>query len=302
MHYRLNIQEFPHVSHMNLHNTVPDWIHFRRISGEYILFIIKSGSLYIKENTTEYELKTGDMLLLDPEKLHIGSRPAQASYYYIHFPATVLSPVNYVKDELFTILSENRNLFYNTSPFEHGLYWKSPLILPKTLHMQDSSLFRRIELFMEQAIFASEHHHDHFKITLSCCFMEILVELASFYSTTVLDIENACFSKQQLAFIQNIIEYLHTHYTEKISSTSISEHFQMNFDYLNRIFKKKNGITIFSYLNTLRINKATELLVAGNLKSYEIADAVGFHDTYYFSKAFKKQMGTSPKNYLKIHS
>ena len=69
------------------------------------------------------------------------------------------------------------------------------------------------------------------------------------------------------------------------------------------MFKKKTGTPIFAYLNTLRINKAIELLALGQTtKIYEIARAVGYSDEYYFSTVFKKQTGMSPKKLFKIIS
>ena len=47
------------------------------------------------------------------------------------------------------------------------------------------------------------------------------------------------------------------------------------------------------------MNKAKELLMTSNLKSYEIAAIVGFSDEFYFSKAFKKKVGVSPSTFIK---
>ena len=62
----------------------------------------------------------------------------------------------------------------------------------------------------------------------------------------------------------------------------------MSFDYLNRMFKKQTGITIFEYLNRIRINKAKELLLTGTMKSSEIAAAVGYCDEYHSVKHLKR--------------
>ena len=93
--------------------------------------------------------------------------------------------------------------------------------------------------------------------------------------------------------------YLHEHYAEKITGDMIGQNLNMDFDYLNRLFKKQLDVTIFTYLNRVRVNKAKELLLEGHRKAYEIAGEVGYCDEFYFSKMFKKEVGVSPSAWLK---
>ena len=60
-------------------------------------------------------------------------------------------------------------------------------------------------------------------------------------------------------------------------------------DHFRRCFKREVGKTPLQYLIALRIERARQLLSEGHRFSVEaIAEACGFSDTYYFSKAFKK--------------
>ena len=76
----------------------------------------------------------------------------------------------------------------------------------------------------------------------------------------------------------------------------------MNFDYLNRVFKKNIGKTIFVYLNEIRIHHAKELIATTSMKILSIGYRVGFQDECYFSKVFKKYTGMSPGQYEKLTS
>jgi len=58
-------------------------------------------------------------------------------------------------------------------------------------------------------------------------------------------------------------------------------------------------VTFIEYLNHARMERAKELLVGTYLKSYEIAEEVGFTEPTYFSKVFKKSSGLSPNEYRK---
>lgn len=92
-------------------------------------------------------------------------------------------------------------------------------------------------------------------------------------------------------------EYIDKNYLKSITLTQIAESININASYLSRIFKVKTGLSIVDTINRKKIERACELLDAGNFKIYEIAASLGIDDTTYFSHLFKKYMGLSPKNY-----
>ena len=58
-------------------------------------------------------------------------------------------------------------------------------------------------------------------------------------------------------------------------------------------------MTFKEYLNQIRIEKATELLVHSDEKIYTIAEKVGFHNTDYFISKFVQEKGMTPLQYRK---
>jgi AraC family L-rhamnose operon transcriptional activator RhaR/AraC family L-rhamnose operon regulatory protein RhaS len=62
-------------------------------------------------------------------------------------------------------------------------------------------------------------------------------------------------------------------------------------------FKDATGQSPIAYLIQLRIQRATELLRHGDQSISEIAFSVGFEDSNYFSRQFRKSMHTSPREY-----
>ncbi|SDW66792.1 response regulator [Paenibacillus sp. CF384] len=77
----------------------------------------------------------------------------------------------------------------------------------------------------------------------------------------------------------------------------VAQHVFINASYLRAVFKKENGMTVTDYITHIRMNKAKELLGAGNRKLSDIAESIGFSDGSYFSKSFKKFFGWSPSEY-----
>jgi two-component system response regulator YesN len=68
-------------------------------------------------------------------------------------------------------------------------------------------------------------------------------------------------------------------------------------DYLSRRFKRETGVGLHDYLLTLRLQRATSLLVKTTKSIKEISAEVGFRDPQVFSKAFKRRMGCPPTIY-----
>ena len=63
-------------------------------------------------------------------------------------------------------------------------------------------------------------------------------------------------------------------------------------------FKACTGYTLHNYINNKRLIKANELIRNG-ISMSEAAQQCGFNDYSSFVRAFKRQFGLSPKNYLK---
>ncbi|UKS29600.1 response regulator [Paenibacillus sp. HWE-109] len=72
--------------------------------------------------------------------------------------------------------------------------------------------------------------------------------------------------------------------------------------HLQALFKKETSQTINDYITSIRIDKAKELLRQPGVKIYEVAKMVGYQDTHYFSRIFKKWTGVNPLDYREEQS
>ena len=96
-----------------------------------------------------------------------------------------------------------------------------------------------------------------------------------------------------------IVAFISKNYKQNLSLKQIAEAVELSPNYICELFKKEMGINLSSYILQYRINRAKELLVSSNLKSYEIAEKTGFSDESYFSRSFKKVTGLSPYEFRK---
>lgn len=104
---------------------------------------------------------------------------------------------------------------------------------------------------------------------------------------------------KQPKLIDDIQKYLKANYQKSITNTVLSKEFGFVPSYISRLFKQhNNGISPGEYLSSYRIEKAKRIMKENpDLMVKEVADMVGFHDAYYFSKIFKKKTGMWPTEY-----
>lgn len=89
--------------------------------------------------------------------------------------------------------------------------------------------------------------------------------------------------------------YIKENYRRPITLTEIAGAASVNPSYLSRAFKEKTGATIVDTVNRLKMERAMALLDEKRLRVYEIGLDVGFEDTAYFCRLFKKFTGVSPR-------
>ncbi|MBE6023016.1 MAG: helix-turn-helix transcriptional regulator [Cellulosilyticum sp.] len=97
--------------------------------------------------------------------------------------------------------------------------------------------------------------------------------------------------------VKDVIMYLHANCKQKITIPKLSKQFHINRTTLSDRFFEATGETIITYLNKYRINVAAIMLRESNYSISNIAEEVGFNDTAYFAKLFKKYMFHTPSGY-----
>ncbi|MDO5544300.1 MAG: response regulator [Eubacteriales bacterium] len=98
--------------------------------------------------------------------------------------------------------------------------------------------------------------------------------------------------------LKQAVRYIDEHYQcEDISLNRVAKEVDLSPNYLSAVFSQEMGTTFVEYLTAKRMEKARELLRHSDLRSGEIAAAVGYKDSHYFSFLFKKTQGCTPRDY-----
>ena len=118
------------------------------------------------------------------------------------------------------------------------------------------------------------------------------------YRDSELPKANDTFQKED-EFINSLNAYI----TDRLSDPdlnvdAIARHFSMSRMQLYRKFNALADTTVNNYIQSVRMEKAIQLLKEQNLNITEVAYATGFSSVSYFSKTFKKMYGKSPSEAL----
>ena len=97
--------------------------------------------------------------------------------------------------------------------------------------------------------------------------------------------------------IQMAIGYIQEHFAENLTVNVLAEHYGMSPNYFSSMFKKEMSRSAVNYITELRINQARELLYHSELSGVDISKKVGYEDSQYFFRVFKKYLGMTPLQY-----
>lgn len=225
-----------------------------------IIFVI-DGEGEISNNGITYPLAPGDIAVVNQNCLHtIYSTKTDLRHRYL------------IVDRSFCV--------------ENGLDTENVSFQPK---LRDEEL-----LLLEERLNAacqSSEDTPYRVLTIRSLVLSIMSHLSTKYSTPKGQIDT---SDKRSAYIKSAIEYIRASYDKDISLASLAEFVGINESYLSRQFHKYTGYTVVSYLNYIRCKEAKRLLRDNTLTVSDVATICGFRDKSYFSKIFKRYVGTLP--------
>ncbi len=234
----------------------------------YVIGFIEEGQRSLVCKGEEYIINPGDLLLFNPYDTHSCEQidGKTLDYRYINVTLAVMKKL---------VLEINGN---NTLPcFKPNVVYQSDLVPSlKELHLkisQNESEFKKEELFL---YFMEELIQTHSDLTILPSALETSHEITT------------------------VCSYLEGNYTKTITLNDLSALTGWSKYHLLRSFSKQKGLSPYSYLETIRVNHAKRLLEQG-VKPIEVTLFTGFSDQSHFTKLFKRQIGLTPEQYMRIY-
>lgn len=114
---------------------------------------------------------------------------------------------------------------------------------------------------------------------------------------------DSTFDREELAEIKQsqvkkqIIDYIDQHYMQDLSLSDVAGAMHYSDPYFCKIFKNIFNKSFIMYLTELRIEKSKLLLMDITVNIKDISERVGFQDSNYYAKVFKRMEGMTPSEY-----
>lgn len=228
------------------------------------LTYVDKGELLTTIDGVSYHLKQGDLIFYAPMQFHTQSTFEKISSSYL----TINFKMN----------------------FNHA-----DLLCNKIFSLQRDSYFivtRLIEELSNDNLYSND---------LSLCYLKQLI-------IQMLRLDNSQFHSKPTTHMQqtyenellnDILLYIDDNIYEKISVSTLCDHFCISTSMLHSLFRKNMNNTAKNYINELKLSKSKELIRNSTHTLSEISEMLGFSSIHYFSKKFKSYFNISPTEYSK---
>ena len=270
--------------------SIHPWTHAKRIIDTYELMIGTKETLYMQQEDQRHEVNPGDIMLLEPYRLHEGYNECCSgiSFDWLHFRSQY--EVELVDDE--TVLREIAVV--PSSPDSHYSPESGFIYIPLFF---SPPIIDRVNIQFRQLMHVANSpeynaYAAHYLLT------SLLIEVSEQALQHVKGIQRGGKKDSQ---ISNIMEWTRVHATEKLSSHDVAQHFNYNRDYLSRFFKQNTGINLQEYIHHQKLLKAKELLSRSHLTVQQISHEVGIPDEKYFMKLYKIYEGITPTEFRRAY-
>ena len=228
------------------------------------LTYVDKGELLTTIDGVSYHLKQGDLIFYAPMQFHTQSTFEKISSSYL----TINFKMN----------------------FNHA-----DLLCNKIFSLKRDSYFIVTKLIEELS------NDNLYSNDLSLCYLKQLI-------IQMLRLDNSYFHSKPTTHMQqtyenellnDILLYIDDNIYEKISVSTLCEHFCISTSMLHSLFRKNMNNTAKNYINELKLSKSKELIRNSTHTLSEISEMLGFSSIHYFSKKFKSYFNISPTEYSK---
>ena len=166
-----------------------------------------------------------------------------------------------------------------------------PLDRPQVCRFSSAGTVRRMEFLFNQLFRTLEQDY-----TLGN-FIYLSQLLALILGETYARRQEDGTTARQNRQVTRAVRYMYRHLDRELTLAELSAAMGTSPSTLSAVFRQCTGHAPMDFFTRLKMKQACRMLRSGGEYVYEVARQLGYRDPYYFSRAFKKVMGVSPRSY-----
>ena len=275
------------------------WHLNERVIFDYELIYISTGSAVIKVGEQSYEAQTGDLFFLRPLVPHSLMPNPEQPFRQPHIHFDMFYQDN--SEEVYVSYWRLDELGRDIQLARDDRFWLSALDIPTKIRVSDPAY---VEATMMKIIDRPEsadpvdmlRNKATFIELLAYIFSEILDDAGESYKD---DCRNA---KDIETALERARGYILDHISNNLSIESVAQVAGFSKGYLVKLFKLRYKQSPTAMHTSLRMERAKQMLVYSSMSVTAIAHELGFESIHSFSRAFKENCRTSPKQYRQYHN
>ena len=210
-----------------------------------------------------YSAKAGDTIVVNSNELHYTYNNGEADFFCIHITPEFFADIDFSD------------------------------VLLKTYIGKDGFISDSVERLYRESCERQAGYDMRIKGTAYLLMAHIVCN----YKVNELSANDIILRKNRLNRMGEILNYISKNYHTKLTTNVLADIFHLTEHYFCSLFKKETGQSPTNYINSYRIQKAAVLLRGPDRSITEIAMSVGFEDSNYFARCFKKHFGISAREY-----
>ena len=230
------------------------------VHKELEIVYVKKGRAVCFADNKFYEISDDDLFITFPNQVHYYMNSELGEYHVLIFPVDILYNL--------------KNIFFNNIPVSNMFHVgrESHIsVLVNNIITQDGELKDTIQVGMVNQL-------------IPLCLSKLTLKARMYTKSSNL---------------QKILDYCSQNFAEDISLETIAKELHYSRHHISYLINQKLNMSFKSYINTLRINEAINLMKDKSRNMAYISEEVGFGSIRSFDRAFMKIMNTTPSSYYK---
>lgn len=250
--------------------------------GDYELIFCIKGPLYLQIGNDRLTLHQNEILIVPPFTTMVGYKnSSNVDFYWLHF-------FSQQQEKMLNVQAQELFLKIQNKDSDHT---DKQLYLPMQFKLVD---YEQTTILIHQIL--SIHNELSFIEERDYLVSALLIQLYNSYW------HHFDLSDDESSRIDYVKEWIRANISNTLTVAEIAEKVHLNPDYLTRLFKHCTGMSTLKYLNHIKIEVATLLLIRTEMSIKEIAYNSYFNDPKVFMRRFKSEMGLSPSEYRKSYN